>query len=339
MNPSSSGLGGYSGVSGNTGTQHPIPGGTGMNGADSYSQYPSLNGTDMTATGIGSPYSSMTNPLGSMQADGTSDYANIEQHPNMQAMKALMDNFFNLYGNIEPTVGKAINVRTDLLSLTRPLTACGLNYMTQSQSYEALAKTRSNPSQDVHEVSSRRQGNSTVIQPTQADGSEAARNYNIRSDNRVKNLASKARSVTTYDGIINKYAQMYNVDPLLIKSVISKESNWNPNAGSGAGAVGLMQLMPATATSLGCKNRKDPEQNIKAGTLFLSRLLKRYDNDMQKALAAYNAGPGHVNDILNGTNNHGKNPKKIKDPTGIPRLSETQDYVPTVLGIYNELIA
>ena len=100
-----------------------------------------------------------------------------------------------------------------------------------------------------------------------------------------------------------------------------------------------MQLMPNTAKSLGCSDRTDPEQNIKAGTEYISKMLKMYNGNAQTALAAYNAGPGNVNDYLNGTNNHHKNPNFIKDESGIPRFKETQEYVRIVLGIYNNLIS
>ncbi len=99
---------------------------------------------------------------------------------------------------------------------------------------------------------------------------------------------------TPFQKLIHAAAARYNVDPDLIHSVISIESNFNPKAVSPKNARGLMQLMPRTAELLGVKNSFDPEQNIDAGTRYLRDLLKKYKNDLTLALAAYNAGPESV---------------------------------------------
>lgn len=120
-----------------------------------------------------------------------------------------------------------------------------------------------------------------------------------------------------YAAEINKAAKTYNIDPFLIAAVIKAESGFNPNARSGAGAQGLMQLMPATARGLGVKNSYNPEQNIMGGTKYLAQQMKAFGNDIRMALAAYNAGPGNV-----------------KKYGGIPPFKETKNYVNKVTADY-----
>jgi soluble lytic murein transglycosylase-like protein len=103
--------------------------------------------------------------------------------------------------------------------------------------------------------------------------------------------------------------------PELIHAVIEAESAYDPNAVSSAGAVGLMQLMPATARRFGVSDRTDPEQNIDAGANYLRKLLSMFDNDVKLAIASYNAGEGAV----------------MKYGRTIPPYRETQQYVVRVL--------
>lgn len=126
-----------------------------------------------------------------------------------------------------------------------------------------------------------------------------------------------AKSTADFDGIVDKAAAMFNIPAKLIKSVIQKESNFNPNAVSHAGASGLMQLMPSTARGLGVKNIFDPAENIFAGSKYLRQMLDKYDNNIELALAAYNAGPGNVDKY-----------------GGIPPFKETQNYVRKVTDVF-----
>lgn len=119
---------------------------------------------------------------------------------------------------------------------------------------------------------------------------------------------------TSLAGLVRNYAQRYMLDESLIYAVIRCESNFNPNAVSRAGASGLMQLMPATAAEMGVTDIFDPAQNIAGGSQYLAKMLQLFGNDLNLALAGYNAGPEAVR-------RHG----------GIPPYSETQAYVRNVL--------
>jgi hypothetical protein len=119
------------------------------------------------------------------------------------------------------------------------------------------------------------------------------------------------------DSSIVMAAARHNVDPNLVRAVVKVESNFNSNAVSRKGAMGLMQLMPSTARSLNVKNPFDPEQNVDAGVRHLKHLLESYGGDVNLTLAAYNAGSGAV-----------------ARSSGVPRFAETQNYVRRITNLY-----
>jgi soluble lytic murein transglycosylase-like protein len=126
------------------------------------------------------------------------------------------------------------------------------------------------------------------------------------------------RNSTAYDQHIHAAAQKYGLAPPLLKAVMAAESNFDPSAVSVKGATGLMQLMPATARDMSVDDPRDPAQNIDGGARYLRLLQDRYGGDLEKVLAAYNAGPEAVS----------------RSGGAIPDIAETQAYVRKVLGLY-----
>jgi soluble lytic murein transglycosylase-like protein len=126
-------------------------------------------------------------------------------------------------------------------------------------------------------------------------------------------LANRAK----IEEMIREVSARYRVDPALVRAVIETESNWNSAAISRRGALGLMQLVPGTAQQMGVDNALDPKQNIDGGVRYLHGLLERYNGDLDKVLAAYNAGPGAVDRA-----------------GGVPRYRETREYVQKVTDSY-----
>lgn len=131
---------------------------------------------------------------------------------------------------------------------------------------------------------------------------------------------------TSVAAMVQAAAVQYGVDPNLALAVAQRESGLNPNATSSAGAQGVMQLMPATAASLGVTNPYDPTQNINAGVRYLASLLSQYGGDTTKALAAYNWGPGNLNNAIAA---YGGNWLSAAP-------AETQNYVAAITGVTAE---
>lgn len=127
-------------------------------------------------------------------------------------------------------------------------------------------------------------------------------------------VASAATVPQAYAAKVAELAARYDLSPALIEAVVWQESRWHAGARSPAGARGLAQLMPGTARGLGV-DADDPLANLEGGARYLREQLDRFDGDLEKALAAYNAGPG-----------------RVEQAGGVPRIRETQSYVAAVLG-------
>jgi soluble lytic murein transglycosylase-like protein len=127
--------------------------------------------------------------------------------------------------------------------------------------------------------------------------------------------AALSEGSSSYDALIEQSAQRNGVDPAVLHGLIQQESGFDPNSQSSAGAAGLTQLMPGTASSLGVANPLNPAESIEGGARYLSQMMTKFGGNTTEALAAYNAGPGAVTQY-----------------GGVPPYAETQSYVTKVLG-------
>ena len=146
-----------------------------------------------------------------------------------------------------------------------------------------------------------------VLSDRPKDGGE--RTYAVGTTGDIRTTRATKRN-TTYDSIITEHAAAHGIRADLVRALIHAESAFNPTALSIKGAMGLMQLMPATALAYGVTNAYDPVQNIRAGVAYLRSLLQRYSNNEELALAAYNAGP-----------------TAVAKYDGVPPYRETRNYV------------
>ncbi len=134
----------------------------------------------------------------------------------------------------------------------------------------------------------------------------------------AKSPSAKLATAPPLNQVVDTASATYHLDPDLVNSVIHAESGFNSRAVSPKGARGLMQLMPGTANQLGVNNAFDPEDNVTGGSRYLRELLERYDFDLVKALAAYNAGP-----------------QRVEQYRGVPPFRETRAYVARIVHDYN----
>jgi len=174
----------------------------------------------------------------------------------------------------------------------------------------------------------------TKIEPTEAIEKKVESKPIIETNtNEIKELESSLKEAVelkskidlraqsaNVDELIETFGEKYGIDSDFIKAIIKQESGFNVNATSKKGAMGLMQLMPKTAESLGVLDAYNPSQNIEGGVKYLKSLLEKYGDNKEMALAAYNAGPGAV-----------------KKYGGIPPYKETQNYVNSIMNTYNKV--
>lgn len=157
-------------------------------------------------------------------------------------------------------------------------------------------------------------GNTEVRLERQPDGSLLMMNK-VGTVPRRAAVSLRARS--EINDLIETHARLQSLDPELVRAVVTVESSYDAAALSRRGAMGLMQLMPATARSLEVDNPYDPEENLRGGTTYLRQLLDRFDGDLELALAGYNAGPEAVDRYR-----------------GLPPYPETHGYVDRVLRLF-----
>jgi soluble lytic murein transglycosylase-like protein len=154
----------------------------------------------------------------------------------------------------------------------------------------------------------------TVVRP---DGTKYM--YNSGRARRSHKEAARVTEIPhqRLEALIDRYSRHSDLDPKLVRAVIHVESSFNPDALSRKGAMGLMQLMPGTASDLAVQDPYDPEQNVRAGTDYLRQMLDVFDGRLELALAAYNAGP-----------------EAVEQYGGIPPYPETRGYVEKVMRLY-----
>lgn len=203
---------------------------------------------------------------------------------------------------------------TSLALSTLTISAHAANmYIYESSTGQALLTNISNPSGNFDKFTKK-------VKVTYYKDSGNFNNNASSNNNYGSSAASNSASRNAYDSYIRASAARHGVDPALMKAMMHTESAFNPNARSPVGAQGLMQLMPATARRFNVANAWNPAENIEGSAKYIAWLMKRFNNNVEFAVAGYNAGEGNVD--------------KYK---GIPPFKETRNYVQRVMSRYHSL--
>ena len=160
--------------------------------------------------------------------------------------------------------------------------------------------------------------NAQIVRPNSMDSLNNALTQATAVNANIGSLQNASKSQIM--DMVTQISKKHGVDDKLVKALIKQESGFNTKATSPKGAMGLMQLMPATAESMGVSDAYNPSQNIEGGVKYLKGLLDRFDNNKELALAAYNAGP-----------------TAVKKYGGIPPYKETQNYVNSIMSAYEQM--
>ncbi len=193
----------------------------------------------------------------------------------------------------------------------------GEMYIYKSKTGQALLTNVSKPSGSFEQFNKKVK---TTYYKSSNDYDTANNNSNYGSNNYGSSAASKSGTRNAYDSYITASAARHGVDPALMKAMMHTESAFNPNARSPVGAQGLMQLMPATARRFKVSNAWNPAENIEGSAKYIAWLMKRFNNNVEFAIAGYNAGEGNVDKY-----------------NGIPPFKETRNYVKSVMSRYHSL--
>ena len=186
-------------------------------------------------------------------------------------------------------------------------------YIYQSKSGQALLTNVSKPSGSFEQFNKK-------VKTTYYKSSNDYDTNSNYDNNYGSSTASKSGTRNAYDSYITASAARHGVDPALMKAMMHTESAFNPNARSPVGAQGLMQLMPATARRFKVSNAWNPSENIEGSAKYIAWLMKRFNNNVEFAVAGYNAGEGNVDKY-----------------NGIPPFKETRNYVKSVMSRYHSL--
>ncbi len=218
---------------------------------------------------------------------------------------------------------------TQGISQSLNLALARVNYIEHSFSaLENIAGTTFTPTNtiesDFKKILDKKIEETTTIEKSATPEEKTTVSAEIKPENKeaveLKSKIDLKAQSTNVEELIETFSEKYGIDGDFIKAIIKQESGFNPNATSKKGAMGLMQLMPKTAESLGVLDAYNPSQNIEGGVKYLKGLLEKYNDNKEMALAAYNAGPGAV-----------------KKYGGIPPYKETQNYVNNIMGTYNKI--